>query len=854
MVSELFLSLVAAAAALTPPGQSTASSVRSLPIHFAQTGRPVRLSGTVTFSAPPHNSFYLQDDSGGVRVVWPKADVALQPGDRVDVIGLTTVERFLPEVRAVRVTVRKGLTLPPAVPFNLSTAESGYLDGEWVEVEAVVQYASVHAGWLQIDLSRGGADAVAMIPLPLAVDVTKAEGLSGAVVRVRGVCRASPNAQRRPSGQPRLFVTAVTDFKVLRAPPEDPFDRPAVRIADLAMYRPDPLVARLPVRVSGVVTLNQSGKLAYVQDDTGVIHITWSNQVQVEPGQRVEVVGFPRLRTEPTARLDNAEVRVVGEGPRLPPEPGTVADAVAGRLEGRVARFVGVVREVGKQGPWTTLTLSADALSFTAILLDPEATAEVGSTVEVIGVVTKLPFEKFRPFTFAVVTRPGALTVLEGPPRPPEPPWWTTRRVAYLSAAFLGLTLVGGAAVTALRAQVRRAAMLARAQSEEKTRLEGRLEQAAKLEAAGRVAGGVAHDFNNILTVINGCAQMLGDEITTDPAHAMELAVDIGRAGRLASVISRLLLTFSRHRTIIPHPLDVNAVVSDAAPILARLVGERTAFQMTTDPNLPPALADTGLLLQVLINLAANAGEAMPTGGAFALTTSTAGPEWVRIVAADTGMGMPRDVQARAFERGFTTKTTGTGTGLWTVAEIVRTLGGRIRVHSEVGRGTVFEIDLPAAAKSLDVPTVSAQSDNTEPASTVTPVFESNRPVALFVDDDEAVRTFASYVLEQAGLAVLCAAGPEEALRVLAGHAGEIGILVTDVQMSGVGGKQLADSVRALHPDIGVLFISGYPADDARLLSVLEGGEHFLHKPFSPDELIACVRRILAELAGERPA
>jgi signal transduction histidine kinase/CheY-like chemotaxis protein len=493
-----------------------------------------------------------------------------------------------------------------------------------------------------------------------------------------------------------------------------------------------------------------------------------------------------------------------------------------------------------------TLTAVADGRSFTAVLLQAlgdgaEPPAPPGSTIEVVGAVTRQPMEGIRKTAFVVAVRPGGLTVVEVPPGPPPEPWWTGRRVAYLSAAFLGLFLVGLGAVTALRAQVRRANALVRAEHAEKERLEGRLEQAARFEAVGRAAGGVAHDFNNLLTVINGCAQILDEELTGDPARAT-LAADIRRAGQLATALNALLLAFGRERAVPPHPLDVDAVIADAAPVLGRLLPRGCAFRVSGTPGLPPALAETGMLLQVLINLTVNAGEAMPDGGTFALSTSVPEPGWVRITAADTGTGMTAEVRNRAFDRGFTTKVAGTGTGLSTVADVIGLLGGRIGVRSEVGRGTEFEIDLPAAppppralppgppdrrAAELDAPTAQTRLDDTADAPPLPPT----GPVVLVVDDDDAVRAFACAALQRAGFATLAAADAASARAVLAARGGPVDVLLADLTLPGESGHELAARVRAERPGVRVLFVSGDAPDDPDVLP----------KPFTAAQLAARV-------------
>jgi signal transduction histidine kinase/CheY-like chemotaxis protein len=578
----------------------------------------------------------------------------------------------------------------------------------------------------------------------------------------------------------------------------------------------------------------------------------------------VSAVGIPRLSTDPV-RLDNARAWVTGTAPLPLAVLGSPKDAGAGKLDGQAARFTGRVVGAGVQGRWMTLTVEDEERTFTVVILDEvPAGAQVptvpGSRVEASGVVSRLPLVGVTRTTFAVMCRSDGLTVLAVPPGPLEPPppgGWTGRRVAYLLIGFCGLLMLGGVIVAALRVQGRRAARLA---SEEKEKLEGQLQVAARLEAVGRVAGGVAHDFNNILTVINGCAQLLDEEIAADPHHAVTLAADIRRAGRLAAALTRLLLAFSRSRSVALSALDLNTVVTDAEPVLARLLGTRGALRVRVAQHLPPVRAEVGMLLQVLINLAVNAGEAMPDGGTFTLTTSDPDPGWVRLTATDTGTGMTEAVRTRALERGFTTKPAGTGTGLSTVSDIVQALGGRLRFRSAVGAGTEFEIDLPvagapalpadeAACLSCERPTVDAQNGDTDVIPVVGPLLRTVRsapPVVLVVDDDEAVRTLVRRTLERAGLRVFAAADPEQGLGLLAKFVGPLDLLITDAVMPGMDGRQLADRVRAGRPGVRVLLMSGYTADEVR-------GPHapdeFLHKPFTPRELTERVWRTLERAA-----
>ncbi len=869
MLVELFALLFAASTLV--PVFHTAQDVRSLPIREAQSGHRVWLAGTVTFTPPRGNYFYLQDRTGGVRIEW-LADRELKPGEWVKVSGVTTAGTFLPEVRATRVeSIPDGMPpkREPSVPvsYTLTLDDAPFLDGQVVEVVAVVQRVWTHEGWLQFDLARGRGNAVAYVPLPLPARVKDAEKFAGAVMKVRGVCRVNTN-NRQMIGPPRILVNDLAAFEEVKPARQA---LPPTTARELAMFRPDAIEVRLPVQVTGVVTLNLGNRQFHIHDGTGVVQAVTIDSVKVMPGDRVSVVGYPRLAADPV-RLDNAQVSKEGTAPLPPPQPGTLAQARDGKLEGQVVKFAGVVHEAGRQGNWMTMTVVAEGLTFTVIILEalPNQTevpppAAPGSKVEVTGVVTKQPLEGVRRNAFALMAQSEGITVLETPPELLPPSWWTGRRVAYLTAGFVGLFLMGGATVTALRVQVRRATALVRKQYEEKEKLEGQLKLAAKLEAVGRLAGGIAHDFNNLLTVINGCAQLLDEEIANDPNHATVLASEIQRAGGQAAALTRQLLTFSRQRSVTPHPLDLNAAVTEAAHLLVRLVGERVTLRVVIEPNIPPAMAESSLLSQILLNLAVNARDAMPEGGTLILTTSCPESEWVRLSVTDTGVGMTDDVKAHIFEPFFTTKDVGKGTGLGlsTVYGIVQTLDGKIRFHSELGRGTTFEVDLPAAPGSSAPITMLAPLRLTAPAdpgsaietpaplaSMPTPPNSIGSPVVILVEDDEAVRSLIRHVLENAGATVLAATEPEEALRTLAQHTDPVDLLITDVMMPGFSGRELADRVLESRPGLRVLFISGYTSDEVLLQGVREDQVNFLHKPFAPRELIEQVRRMLEHPVG----
>ncbi|HLA79491.1 MAG TPA: ATP-binding protein [Vicinamibacteria bacterium] len=385
----------------------------------------------------------------------------------------------------------------------------------------------------------------------------------------------------------------------------------------------------------------------------------------------------------------------------------------------------------------------------------------------------------------------------------------------------------------------------------DRKRLEEQLRQAQKMEAVGRLAGGVAHDFNNILNVIAGYAVLLERGWPEGPER-VKLS-EIVKAADRATALVRQLLAFSRRQVLQPRVLDLNDVVLETDGMLRRLIGEHIELLTVTASDLGRVKADPGQMQQVLVNLAVNARDAMPSGGRLTIRTanleapeaesSRAGAVWryVRLTVSDTGCGMDAETRARLFEPFFTTKAKGSGTGLGlaTVYGIVAQSGGAISVETAPGQGASFRIDLPRTDEAVEPERPS------EPA-----IRHGGSETLLLVEDEDSVRRLALEVLRSRGYTVLEAARPQAALEAATRHPGPIHLLVTDVVMPGMDGPTLAQRLLELRPGLKVLFMSGYSEEAVARGGVLEEGAGFLQKPAKPDELTRAVRRILDRQAS----
>jgi PAS domain S-box-containing protein len=435
---------------------------------------------------------------------------------------------------------------------------------------------------------------------------------------------------------------------------------------------------------------------------------------------------------------------------------------------------------------------------------------------------------------------PDMLANIRSAPGSPIPRTWRHRRK---DGSLIDVEITAGRIVF----EGRDASLVLANDVSERKRLEHRLSEAEKMEAIGRLAGGVAHDFNNLLTVISGYTSLL---LAEDTNRCEELE-EIAHASEQAAALTRQLLAFSRRQVMHPQVLDLNAILAGMRSMLHRIIGDDVSVGAQLAADLAPVEADQAQIERVVLNLAANARDAMPDGGRLTIETAnveldaeyvsthgegTPGPH-VLLAVSDTGMGMSPEVRARLFEPFFTTKEPGAGTGLGlaTVFGVVKQSGGSIYVYSEEGAGTTFKIYLPAA-----------QADHVPaPAPAVEPAIARGTETIMVVEDDESVRELVRLILAGHGYRVHAVGDPADAARVCSEVPAGIDLLLTDVVMPQISGRELAERLAEDNPGLRVLFMSGYSDEAVYRHGVLSPDAAFIEKPFTQRTLTRKVREVL---------
>ncbi len=391
------------------------------------------------------------------------------------------------------------------------------------------------------------------------------------------------------------------------------------------------------------------------------------------------------------------------------------------------------------------------------------------------------------------------------------------------------------------------------------SRTEEQLRQVQKMEAVGSLAGGVAHDFNNILAVIIGYGEVILEGLAADSPMREEVE-QILRAGARATDLTRQLLAFSRQQVVEPKVLDLNKFITEMDKMIRRLIGENLELRSVPKSGLGMIMADAGHVEQVIMNLVVNARDAMPAGGSIVVETANVdldplyaegkadvnpGP-YVMLAVSDTGLGMDDRTKARIFEPFFTTKEKGQGTGLGlaTVHGIVKQSGGHIFVYSELGKGTTFKVYFPRHGGE----------ESAAAAKAAMPETVQGTETILLVEDDVQIRGMVRSILSRKGYRVLEAKSGADALKVSGGHGETIHVLLTDMIMPKMNGRELAAQLKPLRPEMKVLYMSGYTDNVITRFNVLDAGLVLLQKPFTPGTLLRRIRALIETPAGKGEA
>jgi signal transduction histidine kinase/ActR/RegA family two-component response regulator len=842
---------------------TTAREVRELTAQEVREGRAVKLKAVITHTQGAEGGFYLQDATAGLFVLPMGLAKDLQVGDQVEVEGKTREGESATHISAHSIKRIGTQPLPPSELYDLAIGDSPGFDGRRVHARAIVLTARSEAGFTYIDVYNTHGRAV--LKLAGLEWTIPARRMRNETVDFEGVC-VSTFRERQIGDMPIILVSELPRLSLLQAEPADGAKIPAQLIGRIPFVAPHQYPGTRRVKIGGAIVAKPFPNMLYVQDSSGGAAVWTDNPTNFEIGNTVEAYGLLRIDGKRVS-LSQSQVSPVG-GAALPEPVSTSADALAnGQNHAVRVRLAGRAESINEMEEWTVLTLVDGGVHFAAYVPGrPDENGlgqkvEIGSQVSLVGVPADVTPYRHPPSSPGVYLDNGdAVTVEEPLSRPPQSVGDSSRpaslRAAYVAGGLAAAFLVGGCWLATMRRHVRKAALEAKHRSEEKAELERQLRQSSKLEAVGRLAGGIAHDFNNLLTVINGCAELLEEETTRDGGRYSDLTSDIRRAGERAASLTGQLLTFTRKREVHITAIDLNDVVVDTVALLERVIGEGIRIEMKLAPNLPAVRGEAGLFHQVLMNLSVNAKDAMPTGGVIAFRTELVtdptaslngretGRTFVRLTVADTGVGMSDEVKALIFEPFFTTKAIGSGTGLGlaTVASIVQTLHGRIRVDSKLGAGTQFTIDLRTHSEPASEAEFSRAWERTPLPPSLAKL--AGRTV-LVVEDNEMVRATILTGLRNEGATVLASDRPDDALRLLASHSGPVDVLVTDVVMPGMSGPALAERARESRPDLRVVFMSGYTGEEVMRQGIHEDQVDFLQKPFTPDNLLRRLLRVL---------
>jgi signal transduction histidine kinase/CheY-like chemotaxis protein len=841
---------VAAGTQVRTSGEVTSvRQVKAIPIETAHSGFPVRIRAVVTNWDPARFGFFVQDETAGIYVVPPAThDPRLGFGQQVEIEGKSERGAFAAVIRPESVKVVGRGTVPAALPVIPGAGFTGKEENSWVELDGVITVGRPDpAGGLQFQLSCG--EVAVTVILQAHPPSLSPDQLEDRRVRVQGVYAPIFTTSEVLSGF-QLLTPSLGYIRVLESSGGDTFLSPPRTIRSLSGFHPEGF-PRHRVRFDGQVTFKGSDGSLFVADETGGIRVVPRTEDSIGIGDPVQLLGY-LARTLPEPVVEFAQVRKGMLEAKISPVEIHAEDASSGLYHGRLIRLEAFLRERYTTLGDRHLLLTSGRHTFSALLEHPRPFSSweelrPGARLQLTGVSQFYWNEKGIPpipASFRLLLRtPDDIVILQ------SAPWWTLERALLVLTALTGV--LGGAVVwlTLMKRRLGAQQVLLHSQMQQREALEASLLQSQKLESIGRLAGGVAHDFNNLLTVISGYCELLRRQLAGQPGPLSRVD-EIRRAGEKAAALTRQLLAFSRKQVMQPVVMDLNQLVRELDSMLGRIIGEDIERVTRLAPEPCRAKVDPGQMSQVLINLAVNARDAMPNGGKLIIETqrtfmddryagglSEVVPgEYIQLTVSDTGVGMDEETRRHLFEPFFTTKGAGRGTGLGlaTVFGIVTQSAGYIWVYSEAGIGSTFKIYLPT--------TFEAEAPASQEAAPTTT--EGNETI-LVVEDQPEVRQLIVTGLSSLGYRPLGAASADEALRSAPEHPGPIHLLLTDVVMPGLSGKDLAERLVQMRPGLRVLYMSGYTADVIAHKGILDAEVKYIEKPFSPQMLARRIREVL---------